>query len=121
LAENAQEAAAMEQLRRSRLIGSGPAMAAAETALEPPTVRPAAEWRARVFELAEALFQSIRMQLSVPRYKAIAIRRGANLDLIDYPLNDAPWLREQFQRIRLLPNENDRLRQLDEIVNWTNP
>ena len=32
----------------------------------------AADLRARVFELAEALFQSIRMQLSVPRYKAIA-------------------------------------------------
>ena len=28
--------------------------------------RVAADWRARIFELAEALFQSIRMQLSVP-------------------------------------------------------
>src|SRR6185503_7762750 len=111
LAENAQEASALEQLRRARSIGSAAAMTAAEAVLEPPAMRPAAEWRARVFELAEALFQSIRMQLSVPRYKAIAVRRGANLDLIDYPLNNAPWMREQFQRIRALPNENDRLRQ----------
>ena len=121
LAENTQEAAAIEQLRRGRIIGSGAAIAAAEAAIETPALHPAAEWRARVFELAEALFQSIRMQLSVTRYKATAIRRGANLDLIDYPLNNGPWLREQFQRIRLLPNESDRLRQLDEIVNWTNP
>ena len=121
LAENAQEATAMEQLRRAQAIGSGRAMAAAEAALEVPAVRPAADWRARVFELAEALFQSIRMQLSVTRYQAIAVRRGANLDLIDYPLNDAPWLREEFQRIRALPDEPERLRQLDTIVNYTNP
>ena len=121
LAETAQEATALEQLRRARTVGSLAAMAAAEAALEIPAVRPAADWRARVFELAEALFQSIRMQLSVPKYQAIAVRRGANLDLIDYPLNDAPWLREQFQRIRGLVSENDRLRQIDAIVNWTNP
>ena len=48
----------------------------------------AREWRARTFELAEALFQSIRMQLSVVRYQAIAVGRGANLDAIDYGLNN---------------------------------
>ena len=40
----------------------------------------AADLRARVFQLAEALFQSIRMQLAVPLYRAIAVGRGANLD-----------------------------------------
>ena len=55
-------------------------------------------WRARVFELAEALYQSIRMQLSVPRYKAIAVGRGANLDTIDVPLNNRPWLTQQLRR-----------------------
>ena len=47
------------------------------------------DWRARVFALAEALFQSIRMQLSVARYKAIAVDRGATLDTVDAPLNNA--------------------------------
>jgi len=42
--------------------------------------------RARVFELGEALFKSIKMQLSVPLYQAIAVDRGANLDTIDVPL-----------------------------------
>ena len=74
LAETAQEATALEQLRRARSIGALGAMTSAEAALEIPAIRPAADWRARVFELAEALFQSIRMQLSVLRYKAIAIR-----------------------------------------------
>jgi hypothetical protein len=36
--------------------------------------------RSRVFELGEALFQSIRMQLSVEKYQAIAVGRGANLN-----------------------------------------
>ena len=65
--------------------------------------------RARVFELAEALFQSIRMQLSVPRYKAISMDRGANLDTIDVPLNNRGWLQQKFAEIRQQPDEADRL------------
>ena len=61
--------------------------------------------RARVFELAEALFQSIHMQLSVPRYQAIALGRGANLDAIDFPLNNRVWIENEinaghFDRVR---------------------
>ena len=64
-----------------------------------------ADWRARVFELAEALFQSIRMQLSVARYKAIAVDRGANLDTIDLPLNNRGWLKARFAEIRATADE----------------
>jgi hypothetical protein len=71
--------------------------------------------------LAEALFQSIRMQLSVERYKAISIGRGANLDTIDFPLNNRFWLKAQFQQIRALDSETERLQRLDQIVHWTNP
>jgi hypothetical protein len=79
------------------------------------------EWRARAFELAEALFQSIRMQLSVLRYKAIAIGRGANLDAIDYGLNNRGWLEERFAEIRAMDTESNRLAKISEILNWTNP
>jgi hypothetical protein len=121
IAETAQEGRAMDQLRRARIIGSEAAMAAAERELAPPAVMPAAAWRARCFELAEALFQSIHAQLSVDRYRAIAIGRGANLDLIDTPLNNAQWLREQFAEIGQDNNEQDRLRKLDAILDWTDP
>ena len=77
--------------------------------------------RPRVFELAEALFQSIHMQLSVTRYQAIAIGRGANLDAIDFALNDRVWLKNQFAEIRRLPDEKSRLARIDWILNWTNP
>ena len=66
---------------------------------------------------AEALYQSIRAQLSVTRYKAIAISRGANLDSIDVPLNDRPWLTYKFSEIRKMTTEAERLKAIDEIVN----
>lgn len=43
--------------------------------------------RTRILELAEALFQSIHMQLDVERYKAEAVGRGANLDTLDANLS----------------------------------
>ena len=87
----------------------------------PARSRSPADLRARVFELAEALFQSIRMQLSVPRYKAISVGRGANLDTIDQVLNDREWLERRFAAIRKLDSEPARLKELDAIVDWTNP
>ncbi|MCX6625981.1 MAG: hypothetical protein NTY38_33940, partial [Acidobacteria bacterium] len=79
----------------------------------------AAAKRQRIFELAEALYQSIRMQLSVPRYQAIAVGRGANLDTVDVPLNSRRWLAIQFAEIRQLAGESERIARLDAIVNWT--
>ena len=59
---------------------------------------PHAEWRLRVYTLAEALFQSIRQQLSVARYGAIAVGRGATLDSFETPLNNSGWLRGALRR-----------------------
>jgi hypothetical protein len=113
---------AMGRLGKAKQLGTGQAMQQAETILERAiSNRVSPELRARVFELAEALFQSIRMQLSVDRYQAISVGRGANLDTIDVPLNNRVWLRNQFERIRKLDSESDRLREIDAILNWTNP
>jgi len=59
--------------------------------------------------------------LSVPRYQAISVGRGANLDTIDAPLSDGPWLRRQFQEIRALPGEAERLAAIDALLDWTHP
>jgi hypothetical protein len=101
---------AKEVLRNAERIGSLKALDKAEAILDKAVtdrVRP--EWRARVFELAEALFQSIRMQLSVERYQAIRVNRGANLDSIDKPLVDLDDLKERLERIRGLQSEQSRL------------
>ena len=113
---------AMEKLRGAGKAGSLVAIEQAEAELDKAERdRPAAAWRARIFELAEALYQSIRMQLSVERYKAIAVGRGANLDTVDFPLNNRPWLKQRFAELRQGGDEAARLKWLDEIVNWTNP
>jgi hypothetical protein len=102
--------------------GSLTAMSNAEAFLDRSMIDPlAAELRLRVFELAEALFQSIRMQLSVPKYQAIAPDRGANLDATDVSLNSRAWLKKQFAAIAALPDESARLARLKEIVYWKSP
>ncbi len=122
LYETELEDRAMSELRRARRTGSLVALAEAERTLQEAVTRPVSEeWRARVFELGEALFQSIRMQLSVPRYKAIGVDRGANLDTIDHPLNDRTWLLARFAEIRGAATEPERLRGIDAILNWTDP
>jgi hypothetical protein len=122
LDETLREERAMAHLRNAPAIGSLAAIDAAESALHIESERRAgADLRARVFELAEALFQSVRMQLSVARYQAIAVGRGANLDLVDFPLNNAEWLRSRFAEIRAATQESERLKRIDAILNWTNP
>jgi len=122
LYEQGLEERAMEKLRAARSTGTLAAMAQAEALLDrASTERVSTDWRARCFELAEALFQSIRMQLSVERYQAIAVDRGATLDTIDQPLNNRNWLKDRFTEIRRLEAENERLKAIDAIVNWTDP
>ena len=97
-------------------------IAAAERILDQPfTGRTAEELRMRIHELAEALFQSIGMQLSVKKYRAIGVDRGASLDTLEYPLNDRRWLKARFAQIRGLKTEPERVQALQEIVHWTDP
>lgn len=127
LTENRQEEMAMAALAKAKRnwpltsVGSLKAMDEAEAVLDADMrTADAKEYRARTFELAEALFQSIHMQLSVDRYKAIGIDRGANLDAIDFALNNRLWLENRFNEIRAMPSEPDRIAKIDALLNWTN-
>ena len=117
--ETAREEAARSELQRASSVGSLAAIAAAEQRLAGAGA--GAALRARVFELAEALFQSIHMQLSVPRYRAIAVGRGANLDLIDAPLTNAPWLQEQFSALKKLTSEDARRQGIARLLTREDP
>jgi hypothetical protein len=122
LYETGLEDRAMDALRKAGETGSAAAMDRAQEILDRAvTERVSTDLRSRIFELAEALFQSIRMQLSVPRYKAIAVDRGANLDTVDFPLNNRVWLERRFAELRQMPDESERLAELDRIVNWKDP
>jgi len=116
------EMQAMASLQKAPEVGVSRAISDATQILDRALAEhPNPDWRIRIFQLAEALFQSIGMQLSVERYQAIAVDRGASLDTLDYPLNNRRWLEEQFARIRKLPPAPDGLKAVDEILQWTNP
>jgi len=122
LYETALEEQAMERLRNARRTGTLVAMNEAERILDRAVTEPVAQdMRARVLELGEALFQSIRMQLSVEKYQAISVGRGANLNTIDFPLNNRLWLKQQFSELRKPLAERERAQRLDEIINRQNP
>jgi hypothetical protein len=122
LYETGLEKEALDELRSARQLGTLRAVDRAEAVLDRAiTDRVAAHLRQRVFELAEALYQSIRMQLDVERYRAIAVRRGANLANIDVRLNDRLWLKKRFAEIRAESDERARLDGIRAILDWTNP
>jgi len=120
--ETDSEERAMDCLRAAPEAGAEHALSQAESVLNNAGSSHVSEnLRARIFELAEALFQSIRMQLSVARYKAISVDRGANLDTIDAPLNNRLWLAQRFHELRKLSTESERLAGIVKIVNWADP
>ncbi len=122
LQETALEARAMEILRHSTRLGTELAMNRATEILEKSLTEPVStDRRARIFELGEALYQSVRMQLSKPKYLAIAAERGANLDTIDTPVNNRVWLGLEFNRIRTLGNETEKLIAIDALLDRENP
>jgi hypothetical protein len=120
--ESANEAEAMTVLANAPRIGALKAIDDAETILDRRGVSTALDaLRGRVNELAEALFQSIGMQLSVAKYQAIDVGRGANLDELDVPLNNRVWLKNRFVQLRRMESDAARLRGIREIVHWTDP
>ena len=82
---------------------------------------PSPDWRARILALGEGLYQSIRMQLAVEGYQAEAVTRAANLDTLDTPLTDGPWLREKFAEIRKMQSASEQIRLIEAILDRTNP
>ena len=115
------EERAMDALREAGTIGSQAAMAKATAILNSSDTPVAPQWRKRVFELADDLFASIKMQTSVPKYKAIGVDRGATLDTVDVPLNNRLWLKERFAVIQDESVETERLKAVAAIADWTNP
>ena len=108
--ETGLEKQAREILRTAPQIGVPAALEQVDKILGRATKEPVgADLRARVFELGEALFQSIRMQLSVPRYQAIAVERGANLDEIDMPLAHLADMKKRLQKIRQMGSDAEKL------------
>jgi hypothetical protein len=116
------EEQAMEQLRRAPAAGALRAMDEAARILERAVDAPIArDWHTRLYQLAEALFQSVHMQLSVPLYRAQSEVRGANLDGVDSSLNNRHWLEAHFAEIRALEDEDARRAAIRSLLEWPQP
>jgi len=137
------ESQALDKLEKVKRIGSRPTaphivsggiggptngldplviLAEAEAVLDKAWVAPISQdLRTRILELGEALYQSIRMQLAVERYKAEAVSRGGNLDTLDTPLTNGPWLKRRITEIRKLSSAEEQVKAIEEILNRTNP
>jgi len=102
--------------------GTGTAMDAAKAELERAVLQPInPECRARIVQLCADLFRTIKLQTSVPLYKASGHERGAVLDFVDHPLNNRWWLEDEFVRIRKLSTEAEKLERIKLLCTWENP
>ena len=81
----------------------------------------APELRRRIEELCYALFDSIGLQTSVPRFHASGYERGCVLDFVDYPLNNRWWLEDEFENIRKMDNERCKIERIKLIREWEHP
>ncbi|MEO6686395.1 MAG: hypothetical protein ABIN24_10525, partial [Dyadobacter sp.] len=93
------------------------AKAILETAWKKPILL---EYQAKCHALADSLFKSIGAQLTIKKHGAMS-GRGNFIDLINMPLNDAPWLLDQFGQIEKVSNENERLKKIQEMLHRTDP
>jgi hypothetical protein len=121
IAETAQQNQAMEVLRQAKRIGTLAALDQAHSLLSQATLKPTAgDRRTRINELAEALFQSIHMQLGSERYRGQR-GRGTSQDTLELPLNDRLWLEPRLEAVRKLGTEPERVAAIDALLNRTNP
>merc|ERR1711972_77213 len=75
----------------------------------------------QLHSLAGQLFHSIRMQLSVNRFFAEYTVRGANLDTVNLPLSNAPWLLDQLTRIQRMSTVGEQWDAVRNLTDFTNP
>lgn len=110
------------KLRSTSELKSSTVVSEAMEILNQAQERPVGQdWRTKILQLGEALYQSIRMQLSVELYKGEAVSRGANLDTLDAPLTNGPWLIEKLGDLTKLTTVTEQVREIEKILNRENP
>jgi hypothetical protein len=113
---------AYEILTTAKTIGAEKAMTDALVELKKAETEPVAqELRQKVVDYCEALFQSVGLQTSVPKYNARGYERGAILDFIDYPLNNRWWLEDEFKKVSEMKSEEEKVARLDFIRTYETP
>jgi hypothetical protein len=112
---SARQAEALYSLRQAPAIGAEAAVAAARFAYARPESERAAMLHRRLEDVADRLWQSARMQLSVARHGASHWERGANLDRAMIDLDDRVAVERDMAAALALPTEHARIDRLAAI------
>lgn len=119
--ETAVEQRALAELARS---SDNPAVAAravigALDAAQRKTYAP--EIRSRLMQLGQELFDSIGLQLSVPRWGASGSERGAVLDFLDEPLRNQNWIKATLSSALETGDPGDIGKAIQTVLRWEDP
>lgn len=117
------ETRATAALAKAPTVGSAAAMKEASSILNEylmNRIRP--DLRVKLEEVGLQALHSIGFQFSfLEPYRARNPERGALLDKVDVPMNNRPWLENEFEKVAALGTEAEKLSRIDRLVNWENP
>lgn len=120
--EKSLEKQANAVLSKAGRLGIEKTLQEATAILQSAVTKPVSQGLKKKIEtLAEALFKSIGLQSSVPKYQASGYERGCFMDFIDTPLNNRWWLEDEFEKIRTMKSDEAKLARIEQIINWENP
>lgn len=119
--ESRQEQDALKVLEQAERLGAQDSAEHARSLLDRTYTTPEIEaMRREIHALGEMLWKSIGMQMSVSRYHADGVERGAVLDTMDEPLNNRQWILGEIEKALQLPVE-EQARALVQVARWTDP
>ena len=116
------EREAYEALKHMDTVGSKEAIKRATECLLKTYSEPVGEAdRKKIQKLADSLYEKCRLQLTSFRHKGQATDRGAWLDTLMLPVNDAEYLINRFSQIRTIAREEERLEALRKLLEKYEP
>ncbi len=120
--EQGLETEANAVLAQAKTLGADKAMDKAMEIVNKADTEPVAQdLYVKIVQYCDDLFHSIGLQTSVEKYQASGAQRGSILDFVNHPLNNRWWLQDQFNKIRGMDSEAEKLTRLEIIRTWENP
>lgn len=120
--EEGLEKEANQILATANEIGSEKAMTQALELINQADSKPQnQDIHAKIVKYCDEMFHSIGYQTDVTKYHASNSQRSCILTFVNYPLNNRWWLADEFDKIRKMATEKEKLDRLEVIRTWENP
>lgn len=115
------EQKAKDELGKYQTLGIEQAIAKCKSMLAKAWEEPIeSDLKLRCEELADDLHASIGAQLTIEKHGAMG-GRGNFLDNIDHPLNDVAWIYSQLSKAENMPDDQEKIKIIENILQRTNP